>query len=635
MHDPTTSAVFRSKKRPHAYRTVSEKSPCYSLSSVRASPKSPFLNMDDEPEIEHDDELQKFLGTSSFGKTSRETNTQRQLEQSKRATAAKAQPPTSDSGAEEQPRNGKPVHSDEEEDEEDDDDNENSDDDDDEFPVSHEMLLKTHTRAVTSLTLDAAGGRLITGSMDCTLKLHDFASMTPTTIRAFKSVDPTATKGSANVETHPVHQVEFNPLSAGHVLCVAALPQARVLSRDGDVLCEFQKGDMYLRDMSNTKGHVSEVTSGVWHPTERQLCVTAGTDSTLRIWDVNSPRCQREVIAHKSKAAGSAGRSRMTTVAWGSPMQGGNNVLVSAALDGSLLMWSGEGPYSRPAAEIREAHTRDTWTSGVDISADGRLVVTRGGDDTIKTWDTRKFKIPIATVAHASTSAQYPSSNIRFSPTSSAILTGSAEGNLHILNPGTLKPELITPVTPGSPLITTLWHPKLNQILTGSANAETHVLYNPSTSVAGATIVMSRAPKRRHIDDDPTFTTDLSQGINPDTIITPGASSSSAAQGSSYTSRHPEVGLTASGRSRDPRRPKQPQTTPFAKGNPDQGYVQREIPLSSLRDEDPREALLKYVDKAKNDPMFTNAWRETQPETQYAEASDEEEEGRESKKVKR
>jgi len=386
-----------------------------------------------------------------------------------------------------------------------------------------------------------------------------------------------------------------------------------------------------LRDMHHTKGHISEVTTGTWHPTDRNLCATAGTDSTLRIWDVNSPRSQKEVIVHKSKAAGSAGRSRMTAVVWGSPLQGGNNMLVSTALDGSLIMWSGEGPYSRPAAEVRAAHTAGTWTGGLDISADGRLVVTRGGDDTIKLWDTRKLKQPVNTVTHASTSAQYPTTSIRFSPNSTSVITGSETGHLHILNSATLRPELVTPVTPGSPLITALWHSKLNQIVTSSANAEVHVLYSSNISNGGAKTVMSRAPKRRHIDDDPNFTTDLSHGISNDSVVVPGGSVPSTV---SYASRHPTVGLTASGRSRDPRRPQVPASTPFAKTNPDEEYVRSQIPLSSLRDEDPREALLKYADKAKNDPLFTNAWKTTQPKTIYAELSDEEEEGPEAKKAK-
>jgi WD40 repeat protein len=586
---------------------------------------------EEELEIEGNDELQKFLGTSSFGKQSKEANIARQLDKSKRQQTVPEKKHTGSVGSDDSTAGEATTGDEKDSDEDEDSGGDDDDDDDDDFPVSHEMIIKTHERPITAVTLDPAGARLISGSMDCTLKFHDFASMTPTTIRAFKSVDPTATKQSANVETHPVHQVLFNPLSANHVLVATALPQAKIMSRDGEVLAEFTKGDMYLRDMHNTKGHISEVTAGTWHPTDRNLCVTAGTDSTLRMWDINNPRSQTEVIVHKSKAAGSAGRSRMTSVAWGSPAQGGCNILVSTALDGSLVMWSGDGPHTRPAAEIRDAHTPDTWTGGIDISADGRLVVTRGGDDMIKLWDVRKFKKPVNSVSHVSTAAQYPSTSIRFSPNSSNIITGSETGHLHILNPGSLKPELVTPVTPGSPLITALWHDKLNQIVTGSANGETHILYNPNTSNNGAKTVMSRAPKRRHIDDDPNFTTDLAQGISNDAIVVPGGPLSTTV---SYASRHPKVGLTASGRSRDPRRPHVPAQTPFAKTNPDEEYVRSQIPLSSLRDEDPREALLKYADKAQNDPLFTNAWKETQPKTVYAELSDEEDEP-ETKKVKR
>ncbi|EON66606.1 hypothetical protein W97_05852 [Coniosporium apollinis CBS 100218] len=578
--------------------------------------------MDPDDLSAEDEALRSFLPTS-FGKQSRTANVKAQIDLSRRKPAAEPKPLPGIAADTSSGEDAASAASDEED--------EDDSGEEDEFPVSHEMLLKTHQRAVTTATLDPSGTRLVTGSTDCTVKFHDFAAMTPTTIRAFRSVDPTATKGSANVETHPVHQVLFNPISPSQILVITALPQARVFSRDGELLTEFAKGDMYLRDLHNTKGHIAEVTCGVWHPTNRDLCVTAGTDSTLRIWDANNKRAQKEVIVHKSRIAGSAGRTRMTAVAWGSPMQGGSNVLVAAALDGSLAMWSGEGPYHRPAADIRDAHTRDTWTSGVDISADGRLVVTRGGDDTIKLWDTRKFKQPITTVTHPSTSSQYPTSNIRFSPTSSNILTGSATGDLHILNPATLKPELITPVTPGSPLITVLWHEKLNQIITGSANAETHVLYNPNTSTNGARLVMSKAPKRRHIDDDPNLTMDLAHGISGDSIITPGGAQSAA---TSFAARHPNVGLTASGRSRDPRRPHVPVTTPFAKSQPDEKHIREHIPLSSMRDEDPREALLKYAEKAEKDPMFTNAWKTTQPKTIYAELSEEEDEP-EKKRAKR
>jgi WD repeat-containing protein 70 len=589
----------------------------------------------DGPELAEDDPMRAFL-PQAFGKKSKEADVAAQISRTKRPVdKAPAKIEATGEGGEGQQRVAQePASKDYGAD--DDDDSDDSDaSEDDEYPVSHELVLKTHERAVTTASLDPSGGRLVTGSTDCTLKLHDFASMTPTTLRAFKSVDPSASKTSTNSETHPINHVEFNPLSGGAFLCVSAHPQAKIMSRDGEVLAEFVKGDMYLRDMNNTKGHISEVTTGTWNPVDKNLCVTAGTDSTLRIWDVNHKRTQKEVIVHKSRAAGSAGRTRMTAVAWGSPLQGGPNMLIAAALDGSLVMWSGDGPFARPAAEIREAHKPNTWTGGLDISSDGRMVVTRGGDDLIKLWDTRKFKAPVVTVSHPSTSDHYAMTNIKYSPASSSIVTGSASGHLHILNPGNLKAELVTPVTPGSPLITVQWHPKINQIVTGSANAEVHVLYNPNTSVRGAVDVMSRAPKKRHVDDDPNFTTDQSVGISGDSIVTPGGVLTNS-NASSFSARHPTVGLTASGRSRDPRRPQIPMVTPFMKSQPDEAHINQSIPLSSMRDEDPREALLKYADLAKKDPLFTNAWKDTQPVTQYAELSDEdEEEGPDKKKVKR
>jgi WD repeat-containing protein 70 len=580
-----------------------------------------------------DEALRQFLGTTSFGKQARTANVQAQIDQSRRKPNAESKDRIESGPG----PTRKSEESSENDDSDEDDEDEDDEDDEDEFPISHELVLKTHEKTITSISLDPSGGRLASSSTDCTFKLHDFASMTPTTLRAFRTVDPTVTKPSANSEAHPVHQVLFNPLLSSQILVITALPQARIFDRDGDLLVEFAKGDMYLRDLNNTNGHISEVNCGAWNPTNRDLCVTAGMDSTLRIWDVNQKRGQKDVIVFKSKAAGAAGRTRMTAVAWGSQAQGGPNILVSAALDGSLVMYNGDGPYTRPAGDVREAHARGTWTSGLAISSDGRLIVSRGGDDTVKLWDIRKFKQPVSTAEYASISSQYQTSNIQFSPNSSNIIMGSETGHLHILNPATLKPEVSTPITPGSPLVTVLWHEKLNQIITGSANGETHVLYNPDISTGGAKTVMSKAPKRRHIDDDPSRTMDLSQGVSGDSIITPGAIlPGSNNRATSSAARHPTIGLTASGKSRDPRRPHLPATTPFAKNAPNEKHIMESVPLSSMRDEDPREALLKYASQAEKDPLYTKAWQHTQPNAIYAELPpSDEEDGPEKKKAKR
>ena len=271
---------------------------------------------------------------TSFGKQSRGADIDAQINRTKRAATASTD--GSDSGS---------SGSDSEE--------------EDEYPISHVLMLPTQTRPVISASLDSAGSRLLTATSD-TIKLHDFASMTLTTLRAFKSIESTA-----------IHHVEFGPSSSFLEIGTTA----RILSRDGEPLTEFVKGDMYIRDMHNTKGHISEITAGTWHPIDKQVCVTAGTDSTIRIWDVNNKRCQRDIIVQKSKAAG--GRTRMTAVAWG-------KFLVGAAFDGTLAFWGRDGPYTRPSAEVKEAHAKETWTGGLDISGDGRLIVSRGGDNMIK-----------------------------------------------------------------------------------------------------------------------------------------------------------------------------------------------------------------------------------------------------------
>jgi hypothetical protein len=182
-------------------------------------------------------------------------------------------------------------------------------------------------------------------------------------------------------------------------------------------------------------------------------------------------------------------------------------------------------------------------------------------------------------------------------------------------------------VTPGIPLIAVNWHAKLNQIFTGSANGQTTILFNPKLSKNGALTILSKAPKKRHLDDDPNFTTDVDPlGMAGDAMPGGGSGAKQA--------RHPTIGLTASGKSRDPRRPHIPQTTPFANSTPTESHVRDSIPLSSMRDEDPREALLKYAVKEGEKKLFTGAWDENQPKPIFKDYDSDEEEP-DAKRAKR
>ena len=45
--------------------------------------------------------------------------------------------------------------------------------------------------------------------------------------------------------------------------------QIKIYDRDGLERGESLRGDMYIRDQRNTKGHISPATGGKWHPTDK------------------------------------------------------------------------------------------------------------------------------------------------------------------------------------------------------------------------------------------------------------------------------------------------------------------------------------------------------------------------------
>ncbi|KAI5854698.1 WD40-repeat-containing domain protein [Tricharina praecox] len=490
-------------------------------------------------------------------------------------------------------------------DSDDDSDDDDSDSDDDEFPVSHSLELKAHSKAVSSISLDPSGSRIATASHDCSLKLYDFSSMSMDHLHAFRTIEPTG--GS-----HHVHAAKFSQLDSGQsILICPAAPQAKIYTRDGHESVEFVKGDMYLRDMHNTKGHVAEITAGMWHPTDINVCATASADSTIRMWDVNHKRHHKEIMVHKSKSKG--GRSRMCCLAWAAPQEGAKSMLASVALDGSLVIYPGNGPFSRPAMEVRGAHQAETWTGGIAFSGDGRLLATRGQDQTVKLWDTRKLKTPLATRT-AFPTPHHPETALIFSNNNTSLLTGDASGNLHVLSAATLTSSETHAIS-ASPIVSLTHHTRLNQLLLGTAGGSVHILFSPTASTKGAKTVLEAPLRKRHIDDDASLTTDAA-AISGDAIMVPS---------------QPKSKRSAN----DARRPAMPAITPWGKSQPDQEHIRNSIMLSSMRDEDPREALLKYADKAEKDPMFTGAWKKNQPTTIYAEPEEEEEEEEPDKKKKR
>lgn len=206
-----------------------------------------------------------------------------------------------------------------------------------------------------------------------------------------------------------------------------------------------------------------------------------------------------------------------------------------------------------------------------------------------------------------------------YSPNYKHIITGQScppdeQGNLLVLDSQTLSTVRTIPVGKSS-VIRVLWNTRINQIVTGSHNGSIHVLYSPNSSLRGAKLVVSRAPKARHVDDDPNFTTDIQEGFSGDA-----AARLEDGEGEKLLRK---LKMAAKGNPKATR-PEMPSSA--VASDPDVNHVRAQFGLSVMRTEDPREALLKYAEKAESDPIFTKAYLKSQPKTLLAENAEEGEE---------
>ena len=118
------------------------------------------------------------------------------------------------------------------------------------IPLSHQVDLLGHSKAVVCLSIEPAGNRLVSGSLDYNVKMFDFGGM-DTRHRPFFSIEVE--------DGHPVVSLAHSP-SGDKFIVSTGSSQPRVYDREGKEIIKFVKGDMYLRDLANTKVDYSYVS---------------------------------------------------------------------------------------------------------------------------------------------------------------------------------------------------------------------------------------------------------------------------------------------------------------------------------------------------------------------------------------
>jgi len=484
-------------------------------------------------------------------------------------------------------------------------------------PLSHEAELRTngHTKTVSALAVDKAGGRVLSGSYDYQAKLWDFGGMNET-LAAFRTFEP--------VEGHPLRALNYSP-QGDMFLAVTHSAQAKLYTRDAGEVATFARGDMYILDQKLTKGHSTPLTSGWIHPRDKGCVVTSAIDGTVRLWDCNRPDNNISVVKPRGVSRGTA------ISATGISKDG--KMIAAAATDGSLhILKCSKAFHYADSLVLPSAHVKGTETSALLFASDNVTLFSRGGDHdhTLKSWDVRALRQPLAVLADLENA--YPETDIALSPDEKVLVTGTSgrdksagaaggevdSGHAVFIDRAGLKP--LQRVSMGCrSVVRSVWHAGINQLLFGCSDGVVRLLYSPSLSNKGVLQCIGRRARAKNPLD---FAQD-----HVGAIITPHAlpgQRGDEASANRKRKREKEAAALA---------PEAPVTGRYGVGGRAGGsssmaafHLSKVVSMrADPREKDPREALLAMDALAKADPVFFGkAYAATQPTPILAKVSEEE-----------
>nr|XP_020485428.1 WD repeat-containing protein 70 [Labrus bergylta] len=502
---------------------------------------------------------------------------------------------------------GGTAHSDDEDDEED---AEEDDDEDDNNPVkkipdTHEITLQHGTKTVSALCLDPSGARLVTGGYDYDVRFWDFAGMDQA-LQAFRSLQP--------CECHQIKSLQYS-ITGDVILVVSGNAQAKVLDRDGFNVMECVKGDQYIVDMANTKGHTAMLNCGCWHPKTKEEFMTCSNDGTVRTWDVQSDKKHKSVFKPRSFQ----GKKVIPTCC---AYSRDGKLVAAGCQDGTIQIWD-RNLSVHTKFHCKQAHIPGSDTSCLSFSYDGVTLASRGGDDTLKMWDIRNFRKPV-NVATGLTN-YFTMTDCCFSPDDKLLVTGTSvkkeEGNgkLVFFDRASFQKVYEIEVTNAS-VVRCLWHPKLNQIMVGTGNGLAKVYYDPVKSHRGAKLCVVKSQRKER----------QAETLTQDYIITPHALPMFREARQRSTRKQLEKDRL------DPKKshkPEPPVSGPgrggrvAAHGGTLSSFIVKNIALDKTDDSNPRAAILRHAKEASDNPYWVApAYTHTQPEPVFAEESEEDEE---------
>lgn len=486
-------------------------------------------------------------------------------------------------------------------------------------PATHDVALaQAHEKKIVSaLAMDRAGSRFVSGSHDYAVKFWNFGGMT-SELRSFRSVTP--------ADGYQVTSLDYS-FNGALFLVATTSSQAKLYDRDGFEQKTFARGDSYLFDMKKTTGHTTQVNEARFaYGGQPDAAFTVSNDGTLRRWRVATADRSHELCALAKDAKGKKVSLLCLAV--------GEAFVATGADNGTLLLWSTKGPFSRPHAVVQAHAPGDDAVTRCALSPCGKFLLTRSATDhQLALFDVRNTKQALWRVAglyasHPTTACGFAPPNSAFAPSdaappsgSDALLAYAAVG----ARPGSSEPGGVTvvecatgrtlghaPLAPGVGAVAALWHPAINQIVVGQTDGVVRVFYRPGASVAGVVPALGKRAARKQESVVPHAPIHLPNAHEAFAEPISRKRQFEKDRQDARKTRRPDVGSKeALAAMRDPK------VVARKLGAGGQQVMERLIESGELstkrlfRAEDPVEALLKYADSGP--AVFTSAYAKTQP----------------------
>ncbi|CAD6197658.1 unnamed protein product [Caenorhabditis auriculariae] len=489
------------------------------------------------------------------------------------------------------------------------------------IPASCEAVINHGKMTVTALRAEPAGVRFASGGLDYYVKYFDFQKM-DMSMKADRELLP--------AESHVIHAMAFS--ANGETLAVASGECIiRLLDRAGKQWAETVRGDQYLVDLNNTKGHTAAVNCLEFNPIDKNEFISCSDDGTLRLWTLKDYKELTKCINKHYKVIktkGANGKRVSPQVCAYSPDA---KWIAAGCEDGSIQVWKYGSLYVNVQYLVRKAHSGPV--TSLAFSPDSKKILSRGLDDTLKMWSMSNNKTPLLEKGNLCNG--FKSTDCGFSPRAELVFTGTSSpkpdvpGQLLFFNPENF--DLVYKIDypkSGTSCTRVHWHPRLNQILVGLSDGSIRVYYDQNMSNRGVMQCVTKPVKRNR----------AMEVVREDMVLSPLKKEVTPWRIKKYLRMQdnklrpefrkpadmPMDGKSANGRV-------------AASGGTLHSYLAKQIGTARnkefLQDTDVRASILRHAKDAEENPMYIDkAYRKNQPKKIFQEtttAPEEEEEDQE------